>query len=135
MLFDQLMQFQDRFPQLKKACQEQLDRGYSIIEIKLKATSDYYGIVDDHMDVIMENGDGERILLNASKGVVHFVYLNDLPPAKERLHERIALHAGTVRHKKFKNQLMGGYRQQEVDHFLDLIVNDYREMEKLLREL
>ncbi|RAP76060.1 DivIVA domain-containing protein [Paenibacillus montanisoli] len=135
MLYDQLTALIPKFPQLKKAYQEQLDRGYSITEIKLKANAPHIGFVDDHLDLIMENANGGRILLNASKGLVKFVDLNDLPPAKEQLHERIALHANSVRHKKFKKQLIGGYREFEVDHYLDLIVSDYTEMEKLLRSL
>lgn len=49
-------------------------------------------------------------------------------------HERIELTTRDILEKDFKVDAKG-YRPQEVDRFLDIIIKDYEEMDKIIREL
>lgn len=49
-------------------------------------------------------------------------------------HDRVELTTRDILEKDFKVDAKG-YRPQEVDRFLDIIIKDYEEMNKIIREL
>lgn len=49
-------------------------------------------------------------------------------------HDRVELTTRDILEKDFKVDAKG-YRPQEVDRFLDIIIKDYEEMDKIIREL
>ena len=49
-------------------------------------------------------------------------------------HDRIALSSGEILEKEFKIDARG-YRLQEVDKFLDIVIHDYNEYNSIIKEL
>jgi len=135
MLFEKLSETINQFPKLNEAYQERISQGYFITNITVRSTSPNNWYKNNSIELVMENDREERILITANEGIVNSLFINSVSSSKGKIHENIILNHETILNKEFKKKIIGGYDPDEVNHFLDIIINDYKFIENgLLQE-
>lgn len=99
-----------------------------------------YDISSDRLEIVLEDFKDVRILISQYK----FRFLDEkfseitktsLSFKSNVIHPNIKLNKECIQKKEFKKKLMGGYDCNEVDGFLDIIVEDYQYFEERIAEI
>jgi DivIVA domain-containing protein len=138
MLYSKLCELINDFPKLNDVYKEKVDEGFSITTIRASSIPPDQLIVDyRNIEIQMEDKSGKRIVLSYSESSQksNVLTINEIPLKAEKIHENIMLNPLTIHNKEFKKKLFGGYDEDEVNSFLDIIIRDYKMMEDVIREM
>lgn len=117
----------EQFPKLLKIYKNYINNNYIVENISISSDNDSdESFRFQAIQLIFKDDLGKRILLNS------LVFNNDEQviqyelPYKTEIYPGINLNAEIIRNVKFKKNLFGGYREFDVDSFLDLVISDYK---------
>ncbi|WP_010249801.1 DivIVA domain-containing protein [Acetivibrio cellulolyticus] len=137
MIFEDLKLLLQRFPKLMVTFTELMNEGYSVIDITMNANSKTL-LNSQEVRLICEKSTGKRILLTSfifSKENKETVFQYELPDKGKELCPGIYLNADVIKNKTFKKKFLGGYQEEEVDEFLDIVIADYNYIfEKIIKK-
>lgn len=134
MLFDKIKEYLLEFPQLQEEYNKLVSEGYKTYHIAINA-SHIGHFLSDRIEILMENGNGCRILLNQYRfddKKFSRVYKEIISNNKQKIHSDIKLTEVEVNNKEFSKSILRGYNCDEVDCFLDTIAEDYKRVRELL---
>lgn len=124
-----------QFPQLEKDINKLTSDGYKIMKTIIDSNYDNL-IHGHHITVTLESKYGKRILISNLKydGIcnVENNYVLDITSREGELYSGINLNSEIITTKVFKKSLIGGYKEDEIDAFLDIISSDYKLIEDAL---
>lgn len=124
----------DSFPKLKKEYEALVNQGYKISKYRLDTCLED-DISSDRLEIVLEDSKEVRILISQDKfhflgGKFSEITKINLSFKSNVIHPNIKLNKECIQKKEFKKKLMGGYDCNEVDGFLDIIVEDYQYFEE-----
>jgi|GEM_PF-4820531 len=124
-----------QFPHLEKEINKFTSDGYKIMQTIIDSSYDNL-IHGHHIIVTLENKYGKRILISNQKydGLCNVKnnYILNITSKKGELYSGINLNSEIITTKVLKKSLIGGYKEYEIDAFLDIISSDYRLIEDVL---
>jgi len=124
-----------QFPQLEKDINKLTSDGYKIMQTIIDSSYDNL-IHGHHITVTLESNYGKRILISNMKydGIcnVENNYILDITSREGELYSGINLNSEIITTKVFTKKLIGGYKEDEIDAFLDIISSDYKLIENVL---
>ena len=124
-----------QFPQLEKDINKLTSDGYKIMQTIIDSSYDNL-IHGHHITVTLESNYGKRILISNMKydGIcnVENNYILDITSREGELYSGINLNSEIITTKVFTKKLIGGYKKDEIDAFLDIISSDYKLIENVL---
>jgi DivIVA domain-containing protein len=124
-----------QFSQLEKQLNKLTTDGYNIIHSIINSKYDNL-LHGHHIMVTLESKYGKRIVISNQKydgiSTVANNYVLDITTTKGDLYSGIMLNSEIIQNKVFIKTLIGGYKKDEVDALLDIIISDYKLIENIL---
>ncbi|WP_420850316.1 DivIVA domain-containing protein [Peribacillus alkalitolerans] len=135
LMHPKLLELIQVFPQLKEAYRLKISDGYTLTNIHISSLVPVHDLTYTTIELIIEIQLGETILLRYTEGIVHSFIIEPLSSTKDRIHPNILLNKELIHNKDFRKKFFGGYDEDEVNHFLDIIIKDYKFVEEgLIKE-
>lgn len=130
-MFETLVECIKQFPKLDIQYQTLLSDGFNITNIIVRSTPrdniSYSGI-----EIIMENNQGITKVITFYNGSVKIISSETIHNSDQKIDENMILTSKLILNKEFDKSFFGGYKTDQINTFLDIIVNDYKYIENVL---